>query len=107
MKIKSSAQKTRHLSFEKFLYDELLTIISASLIPLQQCAAALAELDVLVNFAERAETLNLSQPTLVDKPGITIEGGRHLVVEQVSDIPFVPNDLSFFQPAPHAGGYRP
>jgi len=87
--------KDKALSFEKFLYDELLTIISDSLIPLQQCATALAELDVLVNFAERAEALNLSQPTLVDKPGITIEGGRHLVVEQVSGIPFVPNDLCF------------
>ena len=87
--------KEKSLSFEKALYEELLNIIAASLIPLQQCAAALAELDVLVNFAERAETLNLSQPTLLDKPGITIEGGRHLVVEQVSDIPFVPNDLSF------------
>ena len=87
--------KEKSLAFEKALYEELLNIIAASLIPLQQCAAALAELDVLVNFAERAETLNLSQPVLVDKPGITIEGGRHLVVEQVSDIPFVPNDLSF------------
>ena len=87
--------KEKSLSFEKALYEELLNIIAASLIPLQQCAAALAELDVLVNFAERAETLNLSQPALVDKAGITIEGGRHLVVEQVSDIPFVPNDLSF------------
>ena len=87
--------KEKSLSFEKALYEELLNIIATSLIPLQQCAAALAELDVLVNFAERAETLNLSQPTLLDKPGITIEGGRHLVVEQVSDIPFVPNDLSF------------
>ena len=87
--------KEKSLSFEKALYEELLNIIAASLIPLQQCAAALAELDVLVNFAERAETLNLSQPTLLDKPGITIESGRHLVVEQVSDIPFVPNDLSF------------
>jgi DNA mismatch repair protein MutS len=87
--------KDKSLSFEKALYEELLNIIAASLIPLQQCAAALAELDVLVNFAERAETLNLSQPTLADKSGIAIEAGRHLVVEQVSDIPFVPNDLSF------------
>jgi DNA mismatch repair protein MutS len=86
--------REKSLSFEKALYEELLNIIATSLIPLQQCAAALAELDVLVNFAERAESLTLSQPTLVDKPGITIEGGRHLVVEQVSDIPFVPNDLS-------------
>ena len=72
-----------------------MVLLGSSLIPLQECAAALAELDVLGNFAERAETLNLSQPTLGSKPGIQIEGGRHLVVEQVSDIPFVPNDLMF------------
>ncbi|MFI3187384.1 MAG: DNA mismatch repair protein MutS, partial [Methylococcaceae bacterium] len=87
--------KEKSLSFEKALYEELLNIIAASLIPLQLCSAALAELDVLVNFAERSETLNLSQPTLIDKPGITINAGRHLVVEQVSDLPFVPNDLTF------------
>ncbi len=85
--------KEKSLSFEKALYEELLNIIGASLIPLQLCAAALAELDVLVNFAERAETLNLSQPTLVSESGINIEAGRHLVVEQVSALPFVPNDL--------------
>jgi DNA mismatch repair protein MutS len=87
--------KDKALSFEKFLYEELLSLLAASLIPLQQCAAALAELDVLTNFAERSDTLNLAQPILVEKPGMVIEGGRHLVVEQVSDIPFVPNDLSF------------
>ena len=86
--------KDKALSFEKFLYEELLDIISASLIPLQKCATALAELDVLINFAERTETLSLSRPVLIDEPGITIEGGRHLVIEQVSDIPFVPNDLT-------------
>ena len=85
----------KSLVFEKFLYDALLTTIAADTIALQHCATALAELDVLVNFAERADTLNLSQPTLVTKSGIHIEGGRHLVVEQVSEIPFVPNDLSF------------
>ncbi|WAK03043.1 DNA mismatch repair protein MutS [Methylobacter sp. YRD-M1] len=92
-KVLSAREKS--LAFEKSLYEELLSIIAASLIPLQECAAALAELDVLVNFAERADTLNLSEPALADEPGIHIEAGRHLVVEQVSDIPFVPNDLSF------------
>ena len=87
--------KEKSLSYEKALYEELLIHLADSLMTLQQCASALAELDVLVNFAERAEALNLSQPILVDKPGITIEAGRHLVVEQVSDIPFVANDLSF------------
>ena len=87
--------KDKALSFEKFLYEELLNIIAEDLIPLQQCAAALAELDVINTFAERAVTLNLSAPTLTNVPGINIEGGRHLVIEQVSDIPFVPNDLLF------------
>jgi DNA mismatch repair protein MutS len=87
--------KEKSLSFEKALYDQLLTQIAVDLLPLQQCAAALAELDVLTNFAERSYTLNLAQPTLSsDRPGIHIEGGRHLVVEQVSDTPFVANDLS-------------
>jgi DNA mismatch repair protein MutS len=86
--------KDKSLVFEKYLYDELLTSIATRIIVLQQCATALAELDVLVNFAERADSLDLSQPTLVTKSGIQIEGGRHLVVEQISDIPFVPNDLN-------------
>jgi DNA mismatch repair protein MutS len=87
--------KEKSLSFEKALYDALLNELALSLVPLQQCAAALAELDVLVTFTERADTLNLSQPTLTDKTGLSIEAGRHLVVEQVSGIPFVANDLLF------------
>ncbi len=92
-KVLSAREKA--LSCEKALYEALLCKISESLFALQQCASGLAELDVLVNFAERAETLDLTQPSLSDQSGITIEGGRHLVVEQVSDIPFVANDLSF------------
>ena len=85
----------KSLAFEKLLYEDLLSRISESLSALQQCASALVELDVLVNFAERSSTLDLCQPILSDKPGIEIDGGRHLVVEQVSDIPFVPNNVSF------------
>jgi DNA mismatch repair protein MutS len=91
-KVLSAREKS--LSFEKALYEGLLTKIARELQALQQCAAALAELDVLTNFAERSDTLNLSQPTLTDRTGLHIEGGRHLVVEQVSDLPFVANDLS-------------
>ncbi|MGZ8225712.1 MAG: DNA mismatch repair protein MutS [Methylococcaceae bacterium] len=92
-KVLSAREKS--LSYEKLLYEELLTIISASLFDLQCCAAALAELDVLINFAERSDALNLAKPVLNDKPGLKIEGGRHLVVEQFSDTQFVANDLSF------------
>ena len=87
--------KEKSLSYEKALYEELLIHLANQITSLQLCASALAELDVLVNFAERAVSLNLAQPSLVSASGISIEGGRHLVVEQVSDTPFVSNDLLF------------
>jgi DNA mismatch repair protein MutS len=92
-KVLSAREKS--LSFEKALYEQLLETIGLSLKELQQCATALAELDVLTTFAERAETLDLTRPVLTTKPGLTIEAGRHIVVEQVCDIPFVANDLCF------------
>ena len=87
--------KEKSLSYEKALYEELLIHLANQITSLQLCASALAELDVLVNFAERAVSLNLAQPSLVSASGISIEGGRHLVVEQVSDTPFVSNELLF------------
>ena len=60
---------------------------------LRAAGEALAALDVLAAFADRAETLGLVAPELTDIPGMRIRGGRHLVVEAESDTPFVPNDL--------------
>ena len=90
-KILSAREKA--LAREKLLYDALLEQLIERLPSLQQCAAALAEIDVLANLAERADALTLAPPELVDKTGLFIQGGRHPVVEQVSDTPFVPNDL--------------
>ncbi len=84
---------SKALAREKQLYEELLETLAADLIPLQESAWSLAELDVLTNFAERARVLNLRCPTLVDEIGIHITGGRHPVVEQVSGGNFVANDL--------------
>ncbi|UEM41461.1 DNA mismatch repair protein MutS [Pectobacterium aquaticum] len=86
--------KGKALALEKALYDELFDLLLPHLAELQQSAAALAELDVLANLAERADTLNYVCPTLSDKPGIKITGGRHPVVEQVLREPFISNPLS-------------
>ncbi|MCH8059390.1 MAG: DNA mismatch repair protein MutS [Proteobacteria bacterium] len=86
--------RERALAREKTLYEELLDQLLEVLAELQQTAAAVAELDVLACFAERADSLNLSKPDIARAPCIEIEGGRHLVVEQVIDSPFVANDLS-------------
>ncbi|WP_041599883.1 DNA mismatch repair protein MutS [Hahella chejuensis] len=91
---KALSAKSRALSREKMLYDQILETIVEQLAPLQDSARALSELDVLSNFAERALTLNLVCPDLTDEHMLHIEGGRHPVVEQVSQDPFVPNDLN-------------
>jgi DNA mismatch repair protein MutS len=83
----------RALNREKYLYDLLLDKLLESLTELQTCSAALAELDVLNNFAERADTLKLYPPQFTQQPGIKIVEGRHLVVEAVQETPFIPNDL--------------
>ncbi|HKV96310.1 MAG TPA: DNA mismatch repair protein MutS [Gammaproteobacteria bacterium] len=81
------------LAREKSIYDELLDKLIGQLGDLQKTAAALAELDVLANLAERAAALSFTAPELTDAPVLHIEAGRHPVVEQVIDAPFVPNDL--------------
>ncbi|MGM3192235.1 DNA mismatch repair protein MutS [Dickeya dadantii subsp. dieffenbachiae] len=86
--------KGKALALEKALYEELFDLLLPHLADLQQSAGALAELDVLTNLAERADTLNYVCPTLSDKPGIRITGGRHPVVEQVLSEPFIANPLS-------------
>ncbi|WP_441005968.1 MutS-related protein, partial [Cronobacter sakazakii] len=86
--------KGKALALEKQLYDELFDLLLPHLAELQKSAAALAELDVLTNLAERADTLNYHCPTLTDKPGIRLVEGRHPVVERVLNEPFIANPLS-------------
>ncbi|MEH6549568.1 MAG: DNA mismatch repair protein MutS [Pseudomonadales bacterium] len=90
---KALSAKSRSLTREKALYEELIQILQAQLSPLQQSAAAIAELDLLANLAERAENLRLCRPEFTDEPGIMVSEGRHPVVEQVLDDPFIPNDI--------------
>jgi DNA mismatch repair protein MutS len=90
---KALSSKSRALAREKQLYDELLEILNESLVDLKSAAAALSELDVICNFAERALTLSFCKPELVKNTGIEIEDGRHPVVEQMLSDPFVPNSV--------------
>lgn len=89
---KALSAKSKALSREKYLYEELQLNIANHISALQQSAKALAELDVLCCFSERASALNLHRPTLTNKAEIQITGGRHIVVEQLLDKPFVAND---------------
>jgi DNA mismatch repair protein MutS len=90
---KALSSRDKALAREKELYEALLEIILQSLNPLQDTAKAIAEIDVLTNLAERADSLNLQCPEFSSLAKIQIVGGRHLVVEAVLEQPFVPNDV--------------
>ncbi|MBK8016718.1 MAG: DNA mismatch repair protein MutS [Betaproteobacteria bacterium] len=88
---KALSAQDRALAREKLLFESLLDALLPSIPALQSAAAAVAELDVLAAFAERARVLDLSAPELSDDEGIVIEGGRHVVVERQVE-QFVAND---------------
>ena len=85
--------RERALAREKHLYEALLARLGEGLAPLQQCAIALAQLDVLNCFAQTANQHGWCAPELTDARLLDIEGGKHPVVERALDQPFVANDL--------------
>jgi len=87
-----SAQ-SKFLALEKRLYQELFDKVLPKLAQLQVLSQAIAELDVLTNFAERAISLNYVKPELVEACGINIDAGRHPVVEQMTKEAFIANPV--------------
>ncbi len=85
--------RERALAREKVLYEQLLQKIAKHILSLRNTAQAIAETDVLGNFAERATSLDYNCPEFSNNAGFHITESRHPVVEQTLDIPFVPNDL--------------
>lgn len=85
--------QSKALALEKQLYEELFEFIAPHIEQLQMMAGALADLDVLNNLAERAQTLNYAKPQLCDDDNISIKQGRHPVVEQVMKEPFIANPV--------------
>jgi DNA mismatch repair protein MutS len=81
----------KFLALEKRLYQELFDQVLPELATLQTLSQAIAELDVLSNFAERSISLNYVKPSLVSSTGIDIDAGRHPVVEQMTNNTFIAN----------------
>lgn len=84
--------KARALAREKVIYEKLLDLGNQFIRKLQVCTQALASLDVLSTFAERANSLGFSRPTLSVETGIHLKAGRHPVVEYLQQEPFIAND---------------
>ncbi len=89
--------KEQALAREKELYDDLIERLQAFVNAIQTTSEALAEIDVLCNFTILSRTLDLNRPQLVSRLGISIERGRHPLVEAVLNKPFVPNSTELNQ----------
>ncbi len=83
----------RALAREKALYEQVLNQLLPHINTLQENATAVATLDVLCAFAERAVSLNYVKPQFVQESRLIIEAGRHPVVEEIAQ-PFVSNDVA-------------
>jgi DNA mismatch repair protein MutS len=86
--------QSRALALEKQLYDQLFDQLLLKLFDLIQCAQAIAQIDVLQCLAERADSLNLHCPTWTENSALEYDNGRHPVVEQVMQDPFIGNPLN-------------
>jgi len=90
---KALSSKSRALSREKALYEQIVDTLNKDLSKLQKCSVGVSELDVISNFAQKANSLNFNRPSFTTESKLHIEEGRHPIVEHISSNPFVPNDL--------------
>jgi DNA mismatch repair protein MutS len=88
---KALSARERALARERELYEQLLDALAGAVAQWQRIGHAIAEIDALACFAERARTLGWVAPEFGAMPGIEIRGGRHPVVEGAVER-FVPND---------------
>ncbi len=86
------SSRERAQARELYCYEQLVNSLQAELEPLQAIGAAIARLDVLCAFTERAITLDFCCPELSEQTGIDIHDGRHPVIEQVQSEAFTPNN---------------
>jgi DNA mismatch repair protein MutS len=80
----------RSLSREKWLFDQVLALLTPMVNALATCASACAELDALVALAHHAQKNDWVAPVLTEQTAIEIELGRHPVVERSIER-FTPN----------------
>ena len=84
--------KEHSTQLEYQIFDGIRKKVAEALNRVQRTADALATADVLASFAEVSVQNNYCRPTLNVNGTLNIVNGRHPVVEQLSSMPFVPND---------------
>lgn len=94
-KILGADERAKQLEYEQFL--KLRDAVISELTLLQQCAAALATLDVLLGLTKVAQLYNHTRPFLDESNDLLITEGRHPILEQtLVEEKFIPNDTALY-----------
>ncbi|MEX5440285.1 DNA mismatch repair protein MutS [Acinetobacter indicus] len=88
------SSESRALAREKMLFEMLLDELRQDIRNLQMMSSAIAQIDVLANFAHQARLKNWTRPEFSPEIGVKIVAGRHPVVEALSKTAFTPNDTT-------------
>ena len=86
------SSESRALAREKMLFEMLLAELRQDIANLQMMSSAIAQIDLVSNFAHQARLYSWNRPEFVPETGIDIVAGRHPVVESLIKVPYTPND---------------
>jgi len=101
-KIASAADRALGLELE--IFDALVARVTTLAEEIKAVAQALAVVDVAAALATLAAERRYIRPQIDRSLAFAIEGGRHPVVEQALDDPFVANDCDLSPPADPGAG---
>jgi DNA mismatch repair protein MutS len=79
---KALSAKDRALAREKYLFDQLLSLLRPTVAAWQSIGRASATIDVLQSFGHLAKESGWMRPEFVNTPGIELRACRHPVVEK-------------------------
>ncbi len=90
---RAGTAESRALAREQSLFEDLCDRARGLIPQITAFADAVAELDVLACFAEKAVRRRWVRPEIVDRPVLGLEQARHPVLDERLERNFVPNDL--------------
>jgi len=91
---KTTTATTRAVDREQLIFSNLCDKAATVLEPIGLFGQTVAELDVLLCFADKAVARRWVKPRMCEEPVLEITGGRHPVLDEVLMGQFVPNDVS-------------
>ena len=94
LQLEITQAKTKITLVEKELFERVKKEVIPYVPGLRRAAYYLAQVDAIVSFSDVAYSHEYVRPEYNDQRNIEVTAGRHPVVEQIGNAPFIPNDIT-------------